>query len=184
MILRPAFVAAAGLVLAACQPPAGAPDRVPSGAAASPVAPTVQAAHAEVARSSELRDEASFADARRGFIAAPEGGQVKSADGQVTWDFDAFRFVQGAAPATVNPSLWRQALLNNHVGLFKVTEGIHQLRGFDLANITLVDGQTGWIVVDTSVACSASSRPRRRGRAACRWSRRPASWPRRRARTC
>ncbi len=152
MILRPAFVAAAGLVLAACQPPAGAPDRVPSGAAASPVAPTVQAAHAEVARSSELRDEASFADARRGFIAAPEGGQVKSADGQVTWDFDAFRFVQGAAPATVNPSLWRQALLNNHVGLFKVTEGIHQLRGFDLANITLVDGQTGWIVVDTGTS--------------------------------
>jgi alkyl sulfatase BDS1-like metallo-beta-lactamase superfamily hydrolase len=58
----------------------------------------------------------------------------------------------GAAPATVNPSLWRQALLNNQTGLFKVAEGIHQLRGFDLANITLIEGKTGWIVVDTLTA--------------------------------
>ena len=65
------------------------------------------------------------------------------------WDFDAFQFVRGTAPATVNPSLWRQAILNNHIGLFKVTEGIWQLRGFDLANLTLIEGRTGWIVVDT-----------------------------------
>jgi alkyl sulfatase BDS1-like metallo-beta-lactamase superfamily hydrolase len=46
----------------------------------------------------------------------------------------------------------RQALLNNQTGLFKVAEGIHQLRGFDLANITLIEGKTGWIVVDTLTA--------------------------------
>jgi alkyl sulfatase BDS1-like metallo-beta-lactamase superfamily hydrolase len=52
----------------------------------------------------------------------------------------------------VNPSLWRQALLNNQIGLFKVMDGIYQLRGFDLANITLIEGKTGWIVVDTLTA--------------------------------
>ena len=117
-------------------------------AAAGDASTTVQKAHAAVAAAADLSDAPSFADARRGFIAAPSG-QVKDAEGQVVWDFDAFAFVKGAAPATVNPSLWRQALLNNQVGLFKVTEGIWQLRGFDLANLTLIEGQTGWIVVDT-----------------------------------
>lgn len=109
---------------------------------------TVQKAHAAVAAEADLSDPSSFADARRGFIAAPQG-QVRGADGQVVWDFDSFAFVKGAAPSTVNPSLWRQALLNNQVGLFKVTDGIWQLRGFDLANLTLIEGKSGWIVVDT-----------------------------------
>jgi alkyl sulfatase BDS1-like metallo-beta-lactamase superfamily hydrolase len=61
-------------------------------------------------------------------------------------------FVEGKSPATVNPSLWRQALLNNQIGLFKVRDGIWQLRGFDLANMTLIEGKTGWIVVDTLTA--------------------------------
>ena len=90
-------------------------------------------------------------DARRGFIAAPTG-QVKDSEGKVVWDFDAFSFLQGEAPATVNPSLWRQATLNNQIGLFKVTEGIWQLRGFDLANITLIQGKSGWIVIDALTA--------------------------------
>ena len=77
---------------------------------------------------------------------------MKDDAGKVIWDFDAFAFVNGAAPATVHPSLWRQALLNNHVGLFKVADGIWQLRGFDIANMTLIEGKTGWIVVDTLTA--------------------------------
>ena len=95
-------------------------------------------------------------DARKGFIAAPTG-QIKDAQGKVIWDFDAFAFVQGNAPATVNPSLWRQATLNNQIGLFKVTEGIWQLRGFDLANMTLIQGKTGWIVVDALTAQETSA---------------------------
>ncbi len=95
-------------------------------------------------------------DARKGFIAAPTG-QIKDAAGQVIWDFDAFAFIQGDAPATVNPSLWRQATLNNQTGLFKVTEGIWQLRGFDLANMTLIQGKTGWIVVDALTAQETSA---------------------------
>ncbi len=95
-------------------------------------------------------------DARRGFIAAPTG-QVKDSEGKVIWDFDAFTFIQGEAPATVNPSLWRQATLNNQIGLFKVTEGIWQLRGFDLANITLIQGKSGWIVIDALTAQETSA---------------------------
>ncbi|WP_440108208.1 alkyl/aryl-sulfatase [Acidovorax sp. BL-A-41-H1] len=89
----------------------------------------------------------SFEDARRGLIAAPSG-QVRNAQGQVVWDFDALQFAQGDAPATVHPSLWRQARLNQTPGLYRVREGIWQLRGFDLANLTLIQGRTGWIVVD------------------------------------
>lgn len=115
------------------------------------VTQTVARFNAAVAKAADLSDPSSFADAKRGFIAAPKG-QVKDEQGKVIWDYDAFAFVQGAAPATVNPSLWRQALLNNQIGLFKVTEGIWQLRGFDLANITLIEGKSGWIVVDTATA--------------------------------
>ncbi len=138
-----AALLAAGL--AACSPQTSAP--VAGGSAT----PNVLQANAAVAKAADLSDPASFAEARRGFIAAPTG-QVKDAAGNVVWDYDAFSFVKGEAPATVNPSLWRQALLNNQIGLFKVTEGIHQLRGFDLANITLIDGKTGWIVVDTGTS--------------------------------
>ena len=119
--------------------------------AQSPASPTVIKANAAVAQAADLSDPVNFADAQRGFIAAPTG-QVKDEQGRVVWDFDAFSFVKGPAPATVNPSLWRQALLNNHVGLFKVRDGIWQLRGFDLANISLIQGKTGWIVVDTGTA--------------------------------
>ncbi|MBP7764442.1 MAG: MBL fold metallo-hydrolase [Deltaproteobacteria bacterium] len=86
-------------------------------------------------------------EARRGFMARPTG-RITNAKGEVLVDFDAFAFVAGAAPPTVNPSLWRHAVLNNRIGLFKVTDGIYQLRGFDVANMTLIAGKTGWIVVD------------------------------------
>jgi alkyl sulfatase BDS1-like metallo-beta-lactamase superfamily hydrolase len=119
------------------------------------VSPHVLQANAAVAQAHDLSDPASQADARKGWIASPKG-QVKDAQGRVIWDYDAFAFVKGQAPETVNPSLWRQALLNNQIGLFKVTEGIYQLRGFDLANITLIEGNTGWIVIDTATSQESS----------------------------
>ncbi len=67
-------------------------------------------------------------------------------------DFDAYKFVDGKAPPTVNPSLWRHAVLNAQIGLFKVTDGIWQLRGFDISNMTLIEGKTGFIVVDPLTA--------------------------------
>ena len=105
------LLASALLILAACsrpEPPAASNERV---------TPTVQQANAAVAKAADLSDPASFADAKRGFIAAP-AGRVLDDQGNVVWDYDAFAFVKGAAPPTVNPSLWRQALLNNQVGLY------------------------------------------------------------------
>jgi alkyl sulfatase BDS1-like metallo-beta-lactamase superfamily hydrolase len=95
-----------------------------------------------------LDDQGDFEQARRGLIASAPHLQIKDADGTVIWDMPSFNFIDGPAPASVNPSLWRQAKLNNIHGLFEVTPGIYQLRGFDLANMTLIEGDTGWIVVD------------------------------------
>jgi alkyl sulfatase BDS1-like metallo-beta-lactamase superfamily hydrolase len=95
----------------------------------------------------DVKEPGSFEDARRGFIAAPTG-QIRDEDGRVVWDFAALAFTQGEAPATVHPGLWRQAQLNHMPGLYQVTEGIWQLRGFDLANLTIIQGRSGWILVD------------------------------------
>jgi alkyl sulfatase BDS1-like metallo-beta-lactamase superfamily hydrolase len=125
------------LVLGACSRPA-----VDAAGARTPDPRPRQAA------APELADPRAFEDARRGLIAAPTG-EVRNEAGDLLWDFGAFAFVQGDAPPTVHPGLWRQAQLNNEAGLFKVRDGIWQLRGFDLANMTLIEGRTGWIVVDT-----------------------------------
>jgi alkyl sulfatase BDS1-like metallo-beta-lactamase superfamily hydrolase len=101
----------------------------------------------DFAKSLKLDDGQDFEDAQRGLIARPEG-RITDPAGEVLIDFDAFSFVKGKAPQTVNPSLWRHAILNSQIGLFKVTEGIYQVRGFDIANMTLIGGSTGWIVVD------------------------------------
>ncbi|MFH1671826.1 MAG: alkyl sulfatase dimerization domain-containing protein [Pseudomonadota bacterium] len=98
-------------------------------------------------KSLELDNPQYLKDAKHGFIAKPNG-RITSLTGEVLIDFDAFRFVEGKAPPTVNPSLWRHAILNAQIGLFKVVDGIYQLRGFDIANMTLIEGDTGWILVD------------------------------------
>lgn len=136
-------ILSAASVTIACAPEPTAP----AGAASSHTVAT----HRALAARLDLAADEALEDARRGFMAAPEG-QVLGADGRVIWDFAAFDFVAGEVPPTVNPSLWRQARLNNQVGLFEVTEGIWQLRGFDLANMTLVEGERGWIVIDPLTA--------------------------------
>ncbi|WP_373317222.1 alkyl/aryl-sulfatase [Shewanella sairae] len=89
-----------------------------------------------------------FEDAKRGFIASMPELKVVDDKGKVIWDRTAYDFIQGDAPNSVNPSLWRQASLNNIDGLFEVTKGVYQLRGFDLANMTVIAGDSGWIIVD------------------------------------
>ncbi|MGL5054583.1 MAG: alkyl/aryl-sulfatase [Fusobacteriaceae bacterium] len=97
-----------------------------------------------------FEDKRDFEDASRGFIATWPNNKIIDKDGKVVWDFDAFKFVgkDTNAPDTVNPSLWRQAKINNIHGLFEVTKGIYQVRGFDLANITFMRGDKGWVVID------------------------------------
>jgi alkyl sulfatase BDS1-like metallo-beta-lactamase superfamily hydrolase len=114
---------------------------------AGDAAPATLKVNEQFAQSLKLDDPKDFEDAKRGFIARPSG-KITTSTGDVLVDFDDFKFVEGKAPPTVNPSLWRHAILNAQIGLFKVTEGIYQLRGFDIANMTLIEGNTGWIVVD------------------------------------
>ncbi|WP_144210550.1 alkyl/aryl-sulfatase [Shewanella donghaensis] len=93
-------------------------------------------------------DTQDFEDAQRGFIAKMPELIVVDEQGKTIWDRTSYDFVKGEAPSSVNPSLWRQATLNNYDGLFEVTKGVYQLRGFDLANMTVISGKTGWIIVD------------------------------------
>ncbi len=106
------------------------------------------ALNAAVAGSLPLGDPQDFEDAKRGLIASETELRIAGPDGAPVWDMVAYDFIEGDAPASVNPSLWRQAKLNNIHGLFEVTKGVYQLRGFDLANMSLIEGETGWIVVD------------------------------------
>ena len=136
-----------GLLLALLGLLAGCGRSSGAGGTAGAATPFTLQANAQFAQGLTLDDPQDFEDARRGFIARPTG-RIMAGDGSVLHDFDAYKFVEGKAPDTVNPSLWRHALLNAQIGLFKVTDGIYQLRGFDIANITLVEGKTGWVVVD------------------------------------
>jgi alkyl sulfatase BDS1-like metallo-beta-lactamase superfamily hydrolase len=138
-------IAALTLLAAACGRDTGV------GGATSEAERATVDANTRMAAGLKLDEQQAFEDAARGLIAKPSG-QIKNAEGAVLVDLDAFAFLQGAAPATVNPSLWRQAQLNANIGLFKVADGIHQLRGFDISNMTLIDGRTGWIVVDPLTA--------------------------------
>ncbi|WP_213954806.1 MULTISPECIES: alkyl/aryl-sulfatase [unclassified Variovorax] len=105
-------------------------------------------ANQAIAQSMTMDDKTDNEEANRGFIANLPDPLVKDGKGQTVWDVNRFAFMKGDAPATVNPSLWRQEKLNNASGLFKVTDGIYQIRGLDLANMTLVEGNTGWIIID------------------------------------
>ncbi|MCZ6807598.1 MAG: MBL fold metallo-hydrolase, partial [Deltaproteobacteria bacterium] len=105
----------------------------------------------------DLDDQEDFEQASKGLIAAAPMEPVKDSAGKVIFDPSQYDFIKGDAPATVNPSLWRQAKLNMHRGLYKVTDGIYQLRGFDLANMSIIEGDTGWIIVDPLTNKSTSA---------------------------
>ena len=92
------------------------------------------------------RQDFEFAD--RGFIATRADPKILAADGHVVWDLSAYAFLMASAPGSVNPSLWRQAQLLSRHGLYKVTDGVWQVRGFDVSNITFIAGATGWIIID------------------------------------
>lgn len=87
-------------------------------------------------------------DAKRGFLGTISDPLIKNSAGETVWNLGEYEFVAGDAPASVNPSLWRQAKINNLHGLFQVTDRVYQVRGFDLANMTIIVGDNGWVLVD------------------------------------
>ena len=109
----------------------------------------------------DFEDTSEYENATKGLIAAPETLELKDADGNIVWSQKAYSFVDNyeKAPDTVNPSLWENTKNNHAYGLFEVVEGIYQVRGYDMANLTVIEGETGWIVFDPlmGVECSAAA---------------------------
>lgn len=122
-----------------------------------PPTTAIETANSALLDSLPFADTADFADADRGFVAALKPGVVKAANGRVVWDADSYGFLTGDAPASVNPSLWRQSKLVARQGLFEVTDGIYQVRGLDLSNITFVEGDTGVIVIDPLISTETAA---------------------------
>ena len=124
---------------------------------AKPATEATRNANAVVAESLPLDDSQDFDFADRGFLGTREDPQIRAPSGDILWDLGRFRFLDGPAPDTVNPSLWRQAKLNARHGLFEVTDGIYQVRGFDIANVTFIRGRSGWIVIDPLTCAETAS---------------------------
>jgi alkyl sulfatase BDS1-like metallo-beta-lactamase superfamily hydrolase len=129
-------------------PTTAAPDQgQPKGASVA-----TKTANKQMASKLNFDDRQSFEDATRNLIAPlPNKGVLKNAEGKTAWNLPQFDFLAGDKPApdTVNPSLWRQAqIMQRNAGLFKVTDGIYQVRGIDISNATFIEGKTGIIVMD------------------------------------
>ncbi len=153
-----AFTILMGILVSGCKAPDKSKDSegspTPNGKASQssankkPASETTIQANKAVRDFLPFEDTTDFANARKGFIATIESGEIKDSAGNVVYSMKQYDFLKQDAPTTTNPSLWRQSQLNSMNGLFEVQEGIYQIRGFDLANMTLVKGKTGWIIID------------------------------------
>lgn len=120
-------------------------------------------ANKDMAEGLNWKDEKSFKDAKKGFIATWKPLTIKDAQGNIIWDIVPYLKEQEGVvkpPDTVNPSLWRQAHLNDQNGLFEVLKDqIYQVRAFDMSNMTVIEGTTGLIIIDPliSVECAKSA---------------------------
>ena len=116
-------------------------------------------ARAEVDQLVATDDRRDVAFAERGFIATRTDPVIPRDGGGVAFDLSSYDFLDGPAPATVNPSLWRHAQILTKHGLFRVADGIYQVRGFDISTVSFIDAGAGWIVVDplTGVECARAA---------------------------
>ncbi|MCL4110173.1 UNVERIFIED_CONTAM: hypothetical protein GTU68_026693 [Idotea baltica] len=142
------FTATIGGSLLGCQGESPFSDASPGSQGNSPATEITASLNQAVATKLNIADQRDFEEATRGLIASDDQLVVSMDDGSLVWDMPAYEFIAGDAPPSVNPSLWRQAKLNNIHGLFEVTSGVYQLRGFDLSNMTIIEGERGWILVD------------------------------------
>src|SRR3989440_6951282 len=110
----------------------------------------IVAQHAAMLSALPFSDTRDFDDAARGFLGTIDNAKIANPQGRTVWSLEPYGFLAAEqSPPTVNPSLWRQSRLNMHHGLFEVVPGVYQVRGFDIANMTLIEGDSGVIVVDT-----------------------------------
>jgi len=119
--------------------------------------PATRAQQRAVLDALPFADTQDFEDAARGFVATLPEVEIRNAQGRVVWSLRDYAFLAAAEPPpTVNPSLWRQARLNMHHGLFHVTERVYQIRGFDLSNMTIIEGERGLIVIDPLISAEVA----------------------------
>jgi alkyl sulfatase BDS1-like metallo-beta-lactamase superfamily hydrolase len=111
-----------------------------------------KAAHGRLAASLPADTGQDMANATRGFL-----GTIPDAEVPGAWSLKPFAFLEGERADTVNPSLWRQARLNMQHGLFEVAKGVYQVRGFDLSNITFVEGERGYVVIDPLISAEPAA---------------------------
>jgi alkyl sulfatase BDS1-like metallo-beta-lactamase superfamily hydrolase len=105
-----------------------------------------------------MTDRTSTMPAAASSVDRPNNARSRAADGRVVWDLDAYEFLRDTeAPDTANPSLWRQGQLLIEDGLFEVVPGIYQVRGFDLSNMSFVEGDTGVIVIDPLISAETAA---------------------------
>jgi len=119
--------------------------------------PSTLQANADMAKTLPFANRQDFEDAMHGFVGTVPDALVPGAGVRPVWSMKPYDFLKADAPAdTVNPSLWRQAQLNAIHGLFKVTERVYQVRGFDIANMTIVEGDSSLIVIDPLLAAETA----------------------------
>lgn len=119
--------------------------------------PYTQAMNSAVYKELDFKNQDDFQAATKGFIATLSPMVVKDSAGNTSWDMESYGFIKGDAPDTVNPSLWRIAKLNLYSGLFKVTDSVYQIRGFDLSDMTIIEGDKGIIIIDPLVTTEVAS---------------------------
>lgn len=145
------------LMLAACGETPETPVVYDTGAPVDPygfeaASPATAAANAALDPALDAADLTDFELAMRGRLAHEPDLHIRAEDGSTVWQPSRFAFLDGDPEPSVDPSLWRQASLNNIHGLFEVVPGIYQVRGYDLANMSLIAGEDGWIIVDPLIA--------------------------------
>ncbi|WP_327707941.1 MBL fold metallo-hydrolase [Streptomyces sp. NBC_00464] len=118
--------------------------------------PAISRSNDEVLRRFPFDDTQDMDAARRGFMGTAPS-EITTADGRVVWDLEAYGFLTQDCPPTANPSLWRQSRLVAEHGLFEVVEGIYQIRGFDLSNMTIVEGERGVLVIDPLISSETAA---------------------------
>lgn len=119
-----------------------------------PASEATKAANNALLKELPFTDKTSFELAHKGFIAPLPSAVIKGTSGNVVWDPAKYSFIKEGenAPDTTNPSLWRQSQLINISGLFEVTDGIYQVRNYDLSNMTIVEGKDGITVFDPLIS--------------------------------
>lgn len=148
----------AALLLSSVSAQASQQEREPLNADRKEASQYTAEANAAIYELLDFSDEQEREFAEKGFLEAPESLVITAEDGHTIWSQEVYDFVrEKEAPDTVNPSLWRNTQLNALYGLFEVTDGIYQVRGYDVSNITFVRGDSGWIVFDCGTSVETAN---------------------------